>query len=190
MTTRLSDLLIAPIREKLWHEMRQDLAKFYPDGRFLQQEWFDLEHLIPQQALKHDPDAVRINPETSKNIRAGNLLLCKKPLTLNGRKVYNNGCNSWKGRFYDKPISELYSSALQSTHVSDTHIIAALSLAYLAMVAKFGYVAALMRSGLLMREQFSSPRKFHRDLPHRSQMVMGGKVETTGEEQLSLLTAK
>jgi hypothetical protein len=151
MSIRLSDLLIAPIREKLWHEMRQDLAKFYPEttqnkllmcctcGRFLQQEWFDLEHLIPQQALKHDPDAVRINPETSKNIRAGNLLLCKKPLTLNGRKVYNNGCNSWKGRFYDKPISELYSSALQSTHITDTHIIAALSLAYLAMVAKFGY---------------------------------------------------
>jgi hypothetical protein len=42
------------------------------------------------------------------------------------------------------------------------------------MVAEFGYVVALMRSGLLMRQQFFSPRKFHRELPRRSQIVMGG----------------
>lgn len=60
--------------------------------------------------------------------------------------------------------------------ITNTHIIAALSLAYLAMVAEFGYIIVLMRSGLLMREQFFIPRKFHRELPHRSQMVLGGSL--------------
>lgn len=184
----MSDLLTASIREKLWHKMRQDLANYVPDiaqnqllmccacGRFLPQEFFGLEHLVPQQALRQDPDAVQTNPETPKNVRAGNLLLCNKPLKLKGLKVFNNGCNSWKGRFYDKPISEFFSGkTLQSeATITDTHIIAALSLAYLAMVAEFGYVVVLMRSGLLMRHQFFSPHKFHRELPVRSQIVLGG----------------
>jgi hypothetical protein len=91
---------------------------------------------------------------------------------------YGNGCNGWKGRFYDKLIGELISGRFLETQtkVTDAHIIAALSLAYLAMVAEFGYVVALMQSGLLMREQFFSPRKFHRKLPLRSQMVLGGQM--------------
>ena len=63
----MSDLYTASIKEKLWHEMRDDLARFVPEvsqnkllmccacGRFLTQDFFDLEHLIPQQALKRDP---------------------------------------------------------------------------------------------------------------------------------------
>jgi hypothetical protein len=77
--------------------------------RFLPQECFDLEHLVPQQALKADSKNVRSNPATPANVRAGNLLLCKEPLRHKGLKVYNNGCNSWKGRFYDRPISEIFS---------------------------------------------------------------------------------
>lgn len=193
---RLADLLLAPIREKLWHNMRQDLANYVPDivqnqllmccacGRFLPKEFFDLEHLVPQQALRRDPHAVQINPETPKNVRAGNLLLCRKPLTLKGRTVYGNGCNSWKGRFYDKPISELFSEKGLKVKATDTHIIAALSLAYLAMVAEFGYVIVLMRSGLLMRQQFFNPRKFHHELPHRCQMVLGGSAPTLPDANL------
>jgi hypothetical protein len=145
-------------------------------GRFLPQKSFSLEHLVPQQALKQDPDAVQTNPETPKNVRARTLLICNEPLRRKGVEVYKKGCNSWKGRFYDKPISDFFSGkALQSAATTtDTHIIAALSLAYLAMVAEFGYVVALMRSGLLMRQQFFSPRKFHRELPGRSQIVLGG----------------
>ena len=188
----MAEVLRASIRDQLWHRMRQDLAKFVPEingnellmcctcGRFLPRECFDLEHLIPQQALKKDPDVVRTNPTTPTNIRARNLLLCKKRLTLNGNVFYQNGCNSWKGRSYDKPISELISTkALEPKNCSDVHIIAVLSLAYLAMVAEFGYVVALMRSGLLLREQFFRTRKYHVALPLKSQMLLAGGTVTS-----------
>jgi hypothetical protein len=191
----MSDLLVAPIRETLWHKMRQDLAQYVPEtagnrllmccacGRFLPRECFDLEHLIPRQALRQDPVIVRSNPSTPANTRAGNILLCKKPLKHKGNEVHGNGCNSWKGRFYDRPISELASGkALQGGACTQVHIIAGLSLGYLAMVAQFGYVVALMRSGLLMREQFFSPYKYHPALPGRSQMLLGGSVPITSPE--------
>jgi hypothetical protein len=118
----MSEVMTASIRDQLWHRMRQDLMKFVPAisgnqllmccacGRFLPQECFDLDHLIPQQALKQDPKAVRANPATPANTRAGNLLLCKKPLKIKGSVVHGNGCNSWKGKFYDKAISQLIST--------------------------------------------------------------------------------
>ncbi|HXA21457.1 MAG TPA: hypothetical protein VNW90_04095 [Acetobacteraceae bacterium] len=185
-------MLTASIRETLWHRMRHDLTKYIPEvigtqflmccacGHFLPQGCFDLEHLIPQQALRQDPGLVRTNPSTPANIRAGNLLLCKKPLKHKGTTVYANGCNSWKGRFYDRPISELVSGkALQGDGCTQVHIIAALSLGYLAMVAQFGYVVTLMQSGLLMREQFFSLYKFHPAMPGRSHMLLGGSLPVT-----------
>jgi hypothetical protein len=194
----MSDLMMASIEDKLWHKMRGDLAQYAPEiagnrllmccacGRRLPREEFDLEHLIPQQALKQDPDLVRANPGSPANVRAGNLLLCKTPLILKGKRVYGNGCNGWKGRFYDKAISELVSgSALEPRgELTDRHIIAALSLGYLAMVAEFGYVIALMRSGLLMREQFFLPNKFHRSLGLRHQMVLGGPVPRSADARI------
>jgi hypothetical protein len=152
-------------------------------GRFLPQECFDIDHLIPQQALKHDPSAVRTNPATTANTRAGNLLLCKKPLKVKRDVVYGNGCNGWKGRFYDKAISQLISTtALQANNCTDVHIIGALSLAYLSMVAKFGYVVALTPSGLLMREQFFTPQKFHPALPLLSRILLGGSMPVTSPD--------
>jgi hypothetical protein len=116
----------------------------------------------------------------SRDTRAGNLLLCKKPLKIKGDLVYGNGCNSWKGRFYDQAISQLISTtAFQAKNCTNVHIIAALSLAYLAMVTEFGYVVALMRSGLLVREQFFRPTRFHPALPLRSQMLLGGGLVTS-----------
>jgi hypothetical protein len=155
-------------------------------GRFLPREAFDLEHLIPQQALKRDPDVVRANPITPANVRAGNMLLCKKPLRLKGREIYGNGCNGWKGRFYDTAIRELVSgSALEpQRRVTHRHIIAALALGYLAMVSEFGYLIALMRSGLLMREQFFMPNKFHRSLGLRHQMILGGPMLTSADARI------
>jgi hypothetical protein len=44
------------------------------------------------------------------------------------------------------------------------------------MVAEFGYVVVLMQSGVIMRRQFFSPDKYHRDLPLRHQMLLGGTV--------------
>lgn len=188
----MPNVMTASIRDKLWHKMRQDLANFVPEingnqllmccacGRFLPQECFDLDHLIPQQALKQDPDIIRTNPTTPANIRSGNLLLCKTRLKHKGNAMYGNGCNSWKGRFYDKPISQLISTkAFEPNKCTQVHIIAALGLAYLAMVAEFGYVVALMRSGLLMREQFFMPHKYHLALPLPSHMLLGGGKMTS-----------
>jgi hypothetical protein len=185
----MTNLLLPPAREKLWHRMRHDLASYAPAvagtrllmccacGRFLAQERFDLEHLIPQQALRRDPDLVRINPVTPANVRAKNILLCKEPLRHRGTTVYKNGCNSWKGRFYDRRISDLFfGDALEPTKLTDVHIISALCLAYLAMVAEFGYIIALMQSGLTMRRQFFSPHKFVSNMPLASQMVLGGDL--------------
>lgn len=188
----MSDLFAVSMREKLWHKMRQNLANYAPEigqnqllmccacGRFLTQEFFDLEHLIPQQSLKLDPSAVQENPNTPKNVRSGNLLLCRKPLLIKGRKVSNNGCNSWKGRYYDKAITDLVSE--KTTQVTTLHNSAALCLGYLAMVAEFGYAVALMPSGVLMRRQFFSPGKFLRELPLRHQIVLAGALPVSSPE--------
>lgn len=185
----MSDISKASIREVLWHKMHQDLARFAPQilenqllmcptcGRFLPPNSFDLEHLVPQQALKQDPIAVKKNPLTSVNIRAKNLLLCKAPLRIKDKVIYKNGCNSWKGRLYDGMLSDLVAgNGLKSEKITQSHIIAALSLAYLAMVAEFGYIVTLMASGRLMREQFFNPRNFHPALPDRCQMLLGGMM--------------
>jgi hypothetical protein len=190
--------MLPSIKERLWHKMRADLERFVPEisdtqllmccacGRFLPRESFDLEHLIPQQALKADPPAVRSNPATPANVRSGNLLLCKQPLLYKNSKLYDNGCNSWKGRFYDKPISEIFSGkAMQGEgRFGDTHIVGGLVLGYLAMVAKFGFVVTLMRSGRLMREQFFHPRRFHPHLGTRHQIVLAGSPYTGEDEEV------
>jgi len=59
-------------------------------GRFLPQKCFDLEHLIPQQALRLDPDVVRSDLTIPANVRAGNLLLCKKPIRYKRNTLYEN----------------------------------------------------------------------------------------------------
>jgi|SRR5579859_891153 len=185
----MSDVLKASIREGLWHRMRQDLARFTPDilddellmccacGRLLPQDSFDLEHLIPQQVVKQDPAVVKLNPLTPVNTRSGNLLLCKKPLRIKERVIYQNGCNSWKGRVFDHALNDLVAgNGLKAQRCTQVHIIAALSLAYLAMVAEFGFIVTLMPSGRLMREQFFMPQKFHPALPVKCQMMLGGRM--------------
>ena len=113
----MSDLLTASIKDKLWHTTREDLAHYAPwilesqqlmccaCGRFLQREDFTLEHLIPQQALKRDPTTVRSNPDTSVNVRAGNLLLCKKPLKHNGTMIYRSDVTVGKASSTTRPLA-------------------------------------------------------------------------------------
>jgi hypothetical protein len=198
----VTDFMTPSIKEHLWHKMRSDLATFVPEiavnqllmccccGRFLPQEFFDLEHLIPQQALREDPPTVRSNAATPSNVRSGNLLLCKKPLLYRGSKLYDNGCNSWKGRFYDKPISDILAGRTTQTadakgrRLQNAHIIGGLMLAYLAMVARFGYVIALMPSGLLLREQFFRPQKFHPKLDARYQLILAGAPFTSADTEI------
>jgi hypothetical protein len=51
------------------------------------------------------------------------------------------------------------------------------------MVAEFGFKIALMESGLLMREQFFRPRKFHPALALRHQLILGGQPPVSPEER-------
>lgn len=195
----MSNVNLPSIKERLWHSMRADLAKFAPEmqsnnllmccvcGRLLSQDDFDLEHLVPQQTLRSDPLDVRSNPATPVNVRARNLLLCKKRLIYKKSPLYEKGCNSWKGRFYDKAITDLFTGRTapeKDPRVRNAHIIGSLMLGYLAMVAEFGYIVALMQSGRLLREQFFNPNKFHKSLGTRFQTVLVGKPSTNPDDQV------
>lgn len=184
----MSELMLPSLKERLWHKMRSDLATYIPKiadekllmcclcGRFLPQEDFDIEHLIPRQALNNDPQAVRENPDTPKNKRSGTILLCKKRLRYKNSRFYDNGCNSWKGRHYDKPISELLSGKILARPGANTnHILGALVLGYLAMVNEFGYRVCLMKSGVILRSQFFRPGRFHPKLGTRYKILLGGQ---------------
>jgi hypothetical protein len=195
----LPDAMLPSIEDRLWHTMRADLAKFVPEtsendllmccacGRFLRHKDFDLEHLVPRQALRTDPIEVRDDPATPANVRSGNILLCRKPLLYKNSPLYGNGCNSWKGRFYDKPISEILAGRVQdlqspNKRIRNAHIIGGLMLGYLAMVAEYGYIVALMPSGRLLREQFFNPNQFHRSLGTRYQVLLAGAPFTEAKD--------
>jgi hypothetical protein len=56
-------------------------------------------------------------------------------------------------------------------------------LGYLAMVSEFGYIVALMESGLLLRNSSSNPRKFRPALGSRFQIVLVGSPPTAADEE-------
>ncbi len=196
-----NELLDSSLKERLWHRLRQDLARFAPDrmdddhlmccacGRFLPYDDLSLEHIIPKQALSDDPIEVKTNPLGTKNIRAGTTLLCRKPLLIKEKTVYQNGCNSWKGKFYDSAIREILNGRAQegrTRRVTNQHIIAMLCAAYLAMVQEFGYQVVLIQSGLLMRQQFFMPNSFHKHMPMSSQIMLSAPPPTFAEEDKNI----
>jgi hypothetical protein len=185
----MPDVDLPSRKEQLWQKMQSDLAKFIPDvvdrnrlmccacGRFLPPEHFDVDHIISQRAVKCDPEVVRNNPDTPTNIRAGTILLCTKPLHYRGARFYNNGCNSWKGKNFDGPLTKIFTGTVgqhRNKHAQDALIIGGLALAYLAMVAEFGYVVTLMQSGLALREQFFSPTRFRNGLGTKFKAIFFG----------------
>lgn len=183
----MTDILAVNIRERLWHAMRSDLAAFLPKvidrgllmcpgcGRMLRFDDFSLEHLIPQQVVRSDPPNVRQNPATPVNVRAGNLLLCKTSLKLDGNVISANGCNGWKGRMYDGRIAELLSTQwFGRKQFTTRHIIGAIGVSYLALVGRYGYRIALIESGALCRRQFFQPDHFASGMPMSSQIVLAG----------------
>ena len=117
------------MKETLWHKLRADLSLYVPEisnsellmccccGRFLSQEQFSLEHIVPKQALADDPVQVRVHPEAPVNARSELTLLCKKNLYIKGQKFSSAGCNSWKGRFYDGCIREALNGTTLNTKV-------------------------------------------------------------------------
>lgn len=197
----MAEILQAGLKERLWHSMRNDLAQFLPEisnrnvlmcpacGRLLRFCDFSLEHLIPQRVVRHDPTNVRKNPLTPTNVRAGTLLLCQKPLSIKGKRVYGSGCNSWKGRFYDGSIQDLLSRSFHMKRSTVRHMVAALSVAYLALVGRYGYRIVLIASGALMRQQYFRPNHLHRDLPIRSQMVLAGSFSSPPAPDAALWTS-
>ena len=95
------------------------------------------------------------------NTRSGNILLCNTALRTKKGVFSAKGCNSWKGRFFDKQLRELLNGrALAPAYrkVSEQYAVALSCTAYLAMVLEFGYQVALMQSGVLMREHFFYPQ--------------------------------
>jgi hypothetical protein len=176
MTTKaLGD---ASIEQKLWHQMRADLARYIPQigdrdvlmccccGRFLPQSDFDLEHIIPQSAVADDP--LEVKQLFTVNERSKNLLLCKKPLQIKGTPLHRHGCNNWKGKHFDQRIREMMNGTLiaGNSHKSwdSRHNVAIMSLAYLALISRYGYQIALTPSGVLMRRQFFSPARVRPEL--------------------------
>jgi hypothetical protein len=187
------------LKERLWHKMRQDLMSYMPElgatkllmccacGRFLPQAHFSLEHIIPRQALADQPPEVK--ERLTANQRSGNILLCTKSLKIHGQTVYHNGCNSWKGRFYDRPIREILNGTILDNprrRFSSQYIIALLCLGYIAMVSTYGYQVVLTQAGVLSRRQFFMPNKFHNAIPMRSQMVLMGPPIKFEEKHLEM----
>jgi hypothetical protein len=52
------------------------------------------------------------------------------------------------------------------------------------MVSQYGYIAALMQSGRLLREQFFNPTKFHRALGTKFQIILTGQPQTDPEDPI------
>jgi hypothetical protein len=193
----MPEIDIPSLKERLWQKMQGDLAQFIPEvternrlmccacGRFLPPEDFGVDHMIPRQTIRCDPHGVRNNPETPANVRAGNILLCTKPLHYRNSRIHNNGCNSWKGKHFDGPITEILTGKAAkhlNKHARNAHIIGGLTLAYLAMVAEFGYIVALMRSGLILREQLFNPARFHKALGTKFQVILTGQPQVAVDD--------
>lgn len=180
--------------------MRADLSSYAPDviasqklmccafGRFLPQEDFSLEHILPQQVLVEDLPEVR--SLTTRNARSRLTLLCSKPIKLK-EWIYDGGCNGWKGRFYDGPLRQALNRAIVAPRLRATmqHSVAVFCTAYLAMVHHFGYQIALTQAGLRARRQFFSPRSFLAGVPPQCQMLMLGSMPAhVSKNQLEMET--
>jgi hypothetical protein len=189
-----SDVDLPSKKETLWHSLRADLLHYAPDlhdrnllmccccGRFLPFEDFSLEHIVPKQALAEDTDEVKKNLSVSQ--RSAMTLLCNKTLVLKGRKaLYDSGCNSWKGRFYDKRIRSAVNGHIFTPRaITEPHIIALSCMAYLALVREYGYQIALTETGILMREQFFSPFRYVKRMPLMCRAVLGSDKPPSFEE--------
>ena len=173
------------LKDRLWHRLRADLAHIAPAlasddrliccccGRLLPFDAFSLEHIIPQQALADDPAHVKAAVPLLQ--RSGATLLCNVPLREGGRLKSATGCNSWKGKNFDRGIREAFKGRVNkspSNHV----IISMMMAAFLAAFSKYGYQIALSSSGLLLRRQFFSPRAFLDEMPLMCQMLLMGQM--------------
>lgn len=184
----MTEMLTPALKDRLWHKLRQDLHTVLPSltsddrliccccGRLLPFQAFSLEHIIPQQALADDPPSVRATIPSLE--RSGYTLLCNTPLKLKGQQVASNGCNSWKGKFFDTELRQIFNSTyLNKKPKRDrSMMVSAIAAAFLALFSRYGYQVAFSSAGLLLREQFFTPGRLHSGLPLISQMILGGEM--------------
>jgi len=168
------------IKETLFLEMERDLQQIAPNligsgkliccicGRLLPRRHFTLEHIVPQQLVKSDPAQVR---HISKNKRSGLTLLCNYSLGGAGTVKSQNGCNGWKGRFFDRKTREILLERSWGG-MDMSHVIALFSTMYLALFSRYGYSVVFTAAGIASRRQFFSPNRFNQDIPDRSQILM------------------
>lgn len=172
------------LKQALWYKLRDDLKSLVPwfaandlllcptCCRAIAFDEFSLEHIIPKQALAHDPDAAR--DAVPINRRSGVTLLCSRRLIWKDRVVSGNGCNGWKGRYFDAAARELLTKGGQSKDITSRHQVALSALGYLGLFSRYGYRVALSASGVLMRKQFFSANNYLQELPLRCQMILAG----------------
>jgi hypothetical protein len=189
----MSKIYIPGAKELLWNKMHNDLRSFiphFPDGeimcpaclRHVKFEDLSIEHIIAQQAVNCDP--IEVRKAIARNQRSGLTLLCEKRLVNSkGKVVSGNGCNGWKGKYFDGRVRQILNSELISVGFNSRHHLSILSVGYLALFSKYGYRVALSASGLLMRKQYFSPFSILKAIPYNCQVVLGGQPLTEFTEE-------
>lgn len=189
----MSDIDVPGLKDMLWHKMRDDLKSLVPwfaDNdlllcptccRPIGYQDFSVEHIIPQQAVANDPAGARA--AIPRNERSGMTLLCRKPLVYKDKRVPGNGCNGWKGKYYDRFLKDIIRPGFLNRQFNSRHHIALFSAGYLGLFREYGYQIALLPSGLLMRNQFFRPNSFSREMPLRHQMILAGAAPDTYNEE-------
>lgn len=177
------------VKQVLWEDARRDFLSIAPEfatsdllpcpacARLLPQRHFTLEHILPQQALANDPPEVRNDPQLSTNRRTRLLLLCSYGLKTGENTKAPNGCNGWKGRYFDSHIRDIIVDSVPTKRggaITPQHSVALSAAAYLALVSEFGYRVVYTASGWLLRQQFFHPRRHIEGFPDNCQMILTG----------------
>jgi hypothetical protein len=189
----IADIDLPGVKEILWHQMHADLKSLVPwfsdhelllcptCFRLMKFDELSVEHIIPKQALDDDPKAVR--EAIIRNQRSGITLLCRKPLVVKEKLIKGNGCNGWKGHFFDGSARKLLRADPHKIVFTSRHQVSMFAIGYLALFRKYGYRVALSPSGLLMRRQFFCPDYFLKEVPLNCQMILSGPSLTEFNEQ-------
>ena len=134
---------------------------------------------------KHLRTIRRRSAQLSREVReAPRFSFCKKELLIKGKKLYDNGCNNWKGRFYDKFLREIFNTrVIKKNNFTSRHHVALFNACYLGLFAKYGFQITLVPSGLIMRKQFFNQNRFNREVPAKCQMALMAEPHIIYDEQ-------
>lgn len=140
-----------------------------------------VEHIIPSNTLKDDPDFMRAVP---LSYRAGLTVLCRESRDIGGKSA-NQGCNGFKGSTYDRLFNGMMQGReLKDGEVWNRHTVAVLTMAYLAAFQQHGYGYILDDAFEPIRRQFDRPDDVVTDWMHDAHIWRGahdpnGKIWAT-----------